>query len=80
MTQQELFSTTAFDDRCRNLFNYIKANWELNRVAVVYRLDFLLKCSSMYKVNCETVLKEWERYLQDELEKSYEYSEHSKNS
>ena len=64
MHQTELFpASVVIDNRCDNLYNYLRLNWVINRVTPIFNIDKLIYCSKLYKVNCETVLKESERLL-----------------
>jgi len=76
MHQIELFpENDVIDPRCKNLYNYLKQNWIINRVIPIFNIDKLLHCSKIYKVDCETVLKESEKLLN-----SYASSDNSKNT
>lgn len=64
MNQTELFPTSdVVDNRCEKLYNYLKQNWIINRVTPIFNVEKLMRCGKMYKVDCETVLKESERLL-----------------
>ena len=64
MHQIELFpANVVIDNRCDRLYKYLRQNWIINRVTPIFNIDKLIHCSKLYKVNCETVLKESERLL-----------------
>jgi hypothetical protein len=76
MHQTELFPEgDVIDHRCEILYNYLRQNWIINRVTPIFNIDKILYCSKIYKVNCETVLKESERLLN-----SYVYGDDSENT
>ena len=76
MHQTELFPAgIGIDNRCEKLYNYLRQNWIINRVTPIFNIDKLIYCSNLYKVNCETVLKESERLLN-----SYASSDNSENT
>ena len=76
MHQTELFPAgIGIDNRCERLYDYLLKNRIINEVSPIYNIDKLINCSKMYKVNCETVLKESERLLN-----SYASSDNSENT
>ncbi len=68
--QQELFPANVFDNRCEKLYEAIKQNWETNDINPVHDLDKLREYGKIYRVDTNTVIRQWNKYT------SYECCEH----